>query len=230
MGKALIAASSSQNHLELIGISRNPPLKDLFIPTFTLEEAPLHSLDLLLDVSNFSSLEENLKAALSHNIPIVIGTTQHDEKEFSLMQLTSKKIPVLYSSNFSIGIHLIKSFITQHAALLEESFIDIFETHHLEKKDLPSGTALDFARLFDKKKLLLSIDKKRSKDDIVIHSTRIPFNAGEHTVQFTFQEETLSIHHQIKDRKIYAHGALLAAQFLIKQQKGFYTFSDVFVR
>ena len=218
MGEALIQVSHPLKTFEILSISRSMPL----------ESAPFHTLDILIDVSSFKALEENLTAALTHKLPIVIGTTGLGEKEFSLITRAAKTIPVLYSSNFSIGIHLLKAFILQHAYLLEESFVDIMETHHLEKKDSPSGTALDLAHLFKKKKVILQTPQKRSEEDLVIHSKRLPFHPGEHTVQLTLKDETLSLHHNVKDRKVYAHGALLAAQFLVKQKKGFYSFSDVF--
>lgn len=228
MGKALIEASHSSKTFEVSGISRSNHLKQSHIPLSTLEKTPLNTLDILIDVSSFEALEENLMAAVASNLPIIIGTTNHKEKEFNLMNLASKTIPVLYSSNFSIGIHLLKTFIKEHASFLENCFIDIFETHHLDKKDAPSGTALDLARLFNKKNTTLQSPNKRSEEDLVIHSTRLPSHPGEHTVQLTLKDEILSLHHQVTDRKVYAHGALLAAQFLIKQKKGFYNFSDVF--
>jgi 4-hydroxy-tetrahydrodipicolinate reductase len=229
MGAALVATTLENPSISLLGITRSPlSFQHLSIKAFTLNTAPLDTLDLLIDVSHAHSLEKHLQAALLYKLPIVIGTTSHEEKAFHQMQQASTIIPVLYASNFSIGIHLIKSFITTHLPLLEESFIDILETHHTEKKDMPSGTALDLASLFEKKHLSIHPQAQRSKEDLVIHSRRLPAHPGEHRLHFTFHHETLSLEHHVKDRKVYAEGALLAAKFLMQQQPGFYSFSDVF--
>lgn len=223
MGKALIEATPLS--FEIIGISRFCSSNS----NFTIKTVPLDTLDVLIDFSSYEALEDNLRVAISHHLPIVIGTTNHNEKAFNLMNLASKTVPVLYSSNFSIGIHLLKSFIKEYSCFLENAFIDITETHHTEKKDLPSGTALDLAHIFNNKHTIFHTPHRRSKEDVVIHSVRVPAHHGAHNIQITLKDETLSLNHSVQDRKVYAHGAFLAAQFLITQKNGFYSFSDVFI-
>lgn len=217
MGKALISLSSSPFHMI-----------PLFRQSTHLAQDPFRELSALLDFSHVDALQKNLQQALAYQLPIVIGTTGHTETTWNWMQEASVKIPVLYSSNFSIGITLIKKFIALYAPILNSSYVDIFETHHTEKKDLPSGTALDLARLLSEKEIVCSCPPSRSVEDLIIHPQRLPSRPGAHTVQFAFQDETLSLHHHVLDRKVYAQGALTAVEFLLNKNPGLYSFADVF--
>jgi len=192
-----------------------------------LTQDPFSELEALIDFSHVDTLHENLQKALERRLPLVIGITGHTPHTWEQMEKASLTIPILYSPNFSIGIALIKKFIALHAPLLEKSYIDIFETHHTTKKDLPSGTALDLARMFPHKEINLSSSHPRSQDDLVIHAQRVPGHPGAHTIEFTFPEETLSFHHHAQ-RAAYAQGALMATEFLLGKKPGFYSFADVF--
>ena len=172
------------------------------------KQTPRTSLpcDVLIDVSTPDALLENLSA----NLPIVVGTTGH--VDFYSIENASKKIPVFYSPNFSIGAFLLKRM----AKMLSENFfsdIDIIETHDKRKKDIPSGTAIDL------KKIVPSAN---------IHSLRSGQAFGEHTLIFNSEEERLILTHQAHSRAAYAKGALLAAQYIMKKPPGLYTMDNLF--
>ena len=116
MGNALIATASPEI-FKLHTIVRPTQLEG-GAPACTFETTPFEDIDLLIDFSNAASVEKNIEIAVLHKKPLVIGTTGHTESSFTCMELASKTIPLLYSSNFSIGIFLIKTFITHHLPFL----------------------------------------------------------------------------------------------------------------
>jgi 4-hydroxy-tetrahydrodipicolinate reductase len=218
MGRALIALPPSPL-LQLMPLSKTPSVSD---------ELALPTLHALIDFSHAHATQKHLALALTHQLPLVIGTTGLPPLLFEEIQKAAHNIPILYSANFSIGITLMCHFFTQYAAYLERAYIDIEETHHLEKKDLPSGTALHLASLFHEKRIATTSPISRSSQDLIIHAKRLPNDLGSHTVHCSFPEERLSLHHEVLSRSVYAQGALIAAQFLLKQKSGLYEFSDVF--
>lgn len=162
--------------------------------------------DVLIDVSSPLALEENLSARL----PIVIGTTGHTD--FRLIEDASKRLPIFYASNFSLGAVL----LNQCAALIQKYFpadIDIVETHHSGKKDAPSGTALQLQKTLPNAK---------------VHSIRSGSTVGEHSIFFNAPEEKLTLTHQAHSREAFAKGAILAAKFIVNQPPGLYTMDNLF--
>ncbi len=160
--------------------------------------------DVLIDVSSHEALLENLSA----NKPIVIGTTGH--KDLSPIHRAAKHLPIFYAVNFSLGIALLRKL-----AELAQSFpadIDIIETHHSEKKDAPSGTAL-----------LL----KQTLSTARIHSIRSGKIVAEHTIILNTPEERITLSHQAHTRDVFAKGALAAAHFLIGKPPGLYSMDDL---
>lgn len=162
--------------------------------------------DILIDVSSPEALAENLSAKK----PIVIGTTGHTT--FTLIESASKIFPIFYSPNFSLGIALMRKF-TAELAHRFPSDIDLIETHHLEKKDSPSGTALLLAKAAPNAK---------------IHSIRSGKVIGEHTLIFNNSEEKLTLSHEVHSRQAFARGAIAAAHFLVGKPPGLYSMDNLF--
>jgi 4-hydroxy-tetrahydrodipicolinate reductase len=163
--------------------------------------------------------------------PLVIGTTGHSEEERQQITSASHKIPILYSPNFSLGIALcLKAVAKMGAALYGSSTIDIIETHHLHKKDIPSGTSCALADAIHKGKAFPegSSARERDKQQIVIHSIRSGEVTGEHTVIFECGHERIELKHIAHSRDAFAHGALLGARFLARQPPGLYSIRDLF--
>lgn len=162
--------------------------------------------DVLIDASSPAALLENLSA----NKPIVIGTTGH--LDFTPIEQASKRLPIFYSPNFSIGIALLRK-IGAEVARRFPSDIDLIETHHAQKKDTPSGTALQLARI---------------APNIRIHSLRSGKVIGEHTLIFNTAEERITLSHETHSREAYARGALAAAHFLAGKPPGLYGMDNLF--
>lgn len=162
--------------------------------------------DVLIDVSSPHALEENLSAKK----PIVIGTTGHPD--FSPIQEASKHFPIFYAANFSLGVAILQK-LSRYIAKQFPSDIDLIETHHVAKKDAPSGTALQLAKNLPNAK---------------IHSIRSGNIIGEHTLLFNTPHERITLSHEAHSREAFAKGAILAAQFLFDKEPGLYTMDNLF--
>lgn len=167
-----------------------------------------------IDFSHASATLEYLSAAVALKKPLVLGTTGHDTHMLEEIQKAAKSIPILFSSNFSFGI----DFCKQTALKLAQSLggaaqIHIIETHHITKKDSPSGTALAIAKAAD----------FENKGNIPIHSIREANVIGEHRIFFEWGNERIEIKHEALSRDAFAQGALAGAVFLIDKEPGLYT-------
>jgi 4-hydroxy-tetrahydrodipicolinate reductase len=161
--------------------------------------------DVLIDVSSKEALLENLSAQL----PLVVGTTGHED--LSLLEMAAQHLPIFYAPNFSLGIALLRK-LTAETARLFPADIDIIETHHKMKKDAPSGTALLLAK---------------AVPNATLHSIRAGEIIGEHTVAFTAMEERITLKHEAFGREAFARGALTAARFLCGKPPGLYTMESL---
>lgn len=177
-------------------------------------ESPLDAtqqVDVLIDVSTPSCLSQHLNLAQKAGLPIVIGTTGH--QDLSLFQTAALHIPVFYAPNFSLGFCLLKQLalkLVESAPSLVQ--IDLTETHHTQKKDAPSGSALLLKEaLSSQTSLPLSIESIREGEVI-----------GQHSLSVRFGQEEISLCHTVHDRITFAQGALKAAAFLAKAQVGLY--------
>ncbi|CAM0116974.1 4-hydroxy-tetrahydrodipicolinate reductase [Rhabdochlamydiaceae symbiont of Dictyostelium giganteum] len=183
-------------------------------PLFLLASSILLS-DVVIDFSSPSKLPSLLKECLQTQKPLVIGTTGYSVEEQKELEKASQKIPVFYAPNFSIGMALLMNaldLIKQQAP--QDSLIHITETHHVHKKDTPSGSALLIANGLEQPvSHILSI---RSNEAV-----------GTHHIAFELLGETLSLQHEAHERSIFARGALEAALFLMHKPPGYYTMKDL---
>jgi 4-hydroxy-tetrahydrodipicolinate reductase len=165
----------------------------------------LENHDMVLDFSNKESFLENLKLCIRHKKPVVVGITGFSELELLEIKKASLEIPIFLSSNFSVGISLLKKLLK----MMPEGNYQIKETHHSQKKDSPSGTAIDLAKLLSPSPSITSI----RIDDVI----------GIHEIKFELENESLELTHKAFDRSIFANGALKACSFLSNKTKGMYT-------
>ncbi|MBI3236312.1 MAG: 4-hydroxy-tetrahydrodipicolinate reductase [Chlamydiales bacterium] len=181
----------------------------------TAEEAIANS-DVTIDFSSMQATQGHILAAQKHKKPLVIGTTGLERETLDLIEKASYEIPILHASNFSLGIAICLKMIKHlDARLYQEAQIQILETHHIHKKDSPSGTAIALASTLQTAKRP-QIQSIRSGDAI-----------GEHTLLFEWEGEKILLTHQALDREIFAKGALLAAEFIARQPPGLYTMENI---
>ena len=189
--------------------------------------------DILIDFTTPNSTLLNVKKATIYKTAVVIGTTGMNNNQKNKIKNYSKKIPILMSSNMSLGVNLLFNIVQQAATSLKDSEydIEISETHHKHKVDAPSGTALSLGEYaasgrktaLSKKKVLDRTNNKtiRKKGDIGFSVIRGGEIAGEHTVSFIGESDRIDFTHKANNRSIFVSGAIKAAIFLSKKKNGF---------
>jgi 4-hydroxy-tetrahydrodipicolinate reductase len=181
-------------------------------------DAAFKDCDVAIDFSNASALDEICRAASQHRKALVIGTTGHSSEQRQLIEKTAKSLPVVFASNFSVGVNALFALTQRAAEILRSEFApQIVETHHTKKKDAPSGTA----------KTLGEILKETLGNEIPIESIREGDVVGEHSVSFVGPGERLELTHRAGSREIFARGAVRAAEWVVGKSAGLYSMQDV---
>ncbi len=189
--------------------------------------------DCILDFSNHAGTQSLLTYAAARKLPVVIATTGHTEAELQLIQEAAAAIPVFYSGNMSVGIALLARLAKQTAAMFPDADIEIIESHHNQKLDVPSGTALMLAKAIQQERpdsqLLVGRHEngKRDKKEIGIHSLRMGNTVGIHEVIVNTGCQVITLKHEAQDRSLFAEGGLAAAAFLQGKAPGLYTMDDM---
>jgi 4-hydroxy-tetrahydrodipicolinate reductase len=178
------------------------------------------SVDIIIDFSSPKSSMKILQLAKIKEIPILIGTTGFSEDDFKEIEIASTQIPVLFAPNTSSGIAILKNILNKSRNLFsEDNEFSISETHHIEKKDSPSGTALDLQR---------EIISVYPEAKVAIESYREGNNPGEHTVSINLDNEIIEFTHKAENRSIFALGALKGAVWLTDRPAGLYSMGDIY--
>ena len=189
--------------------------------------------NIIIDFSSPEGTMQMLNFAIKEKIPAVIATTGLNKEQEEKIIEASKIIPIFKSANMSFEVALVKNLLKDLAAKLEDSDIEILETHHNRKADSPSGTAKLFAEAINSgfnepRNIVYGREGKRDKNEIGIASLRGANIVGEHSVKFFSDFETLEITHTAHSRELFASGSLKAAEFLIGKKPGLYNMDDLF--
>ncbi len=198
--------------------------------------ALLEACDVIIDFSAPAATQELCEEALKNTTPLVIATTGFTTHQQNLLTEASKEMPVLYASNMSAGIALLKQLVEKVSATLKDFDIEIVEQHHRHKVDAPSGTALTLGE-FAAKGRGLDLDTvrvsgrdgqigARTKDEIAVMALRGGDIVGRHTVGFYNDGEFLELNHTATSRETFSKGAIRAAKWLVNQESGLYSIND----
>ena len=180
----------------------------------------IKNCDVAIDFSHADATDEICRAALANGKSLVIGTTGHSQEQRTIIEETARSVPVVFASNFSVGVNVLFWLTRKTAELLGQDFRpEIIETHHKMKKDAPSGTAKTLG------KILKTAEKTHR--EILIRSIREGEVVGEHTVLFSGPGERLELTHRAASREIFARGALRAAKWVVGKPPGLYSMQDV---
>jgi len=183
-------------------------------------ESAMRNCDVAIDFSHAGATAEICRAALQHRKPLVIGTTGHSTEQRSTIEETAQSLPIVFASNFSIGVNVLFWLTRKAFDQLGGNFdVAIVETHHTMKKDAPSGTAKTLAEVLKA--------TKKTKGEIPIQSIREGDVVGEHAVIFSGPGERLELTHRAASREIFARGALRAAEWIVSQPPGLYSMQNV---
>jgi len=178
-------------------------------------------VSMAIDFSTPDAVPLNLPQLAERGISVVIGTTGWQAHEANLRPVAEAAgIGVLAAANFSLGVHVFRRVVEDAArrfARLADVGAWIHEAHHAAKRDAPSGTALT---------LRASMIEAGYSRDIDVSSTRAGWIPGTHTVGFDGLSETVTLTHTVRDRAVFAHGALEAARWLTGR-RGWFTVADM---
>lgn len=190
----------------------------------------------VVDFSHHSCVPALVAKAAERGLPYVIGTTGLTADEQSTVDAAARRIPVVQSGNYSLGVNLLVEFVQKAAAALGSDYdIEVAEMHHRHKKDAPSGTALMLAKAAAAGRGV-SDDfvfgrhgdvGERPVGEIAIHALRGGSVVGDHTVMFAGDLERVELTHRAQDRAAFAAGALRALAWARGRPAGAYTMRHV---
>lgn len=192
----------------------------------------LKKADVGIEFSTPHSVIKNIQKAFEHQLPLVVGTTGWYEQLEEIKSLCKKQNGSLfYASNFSLGVNLffkVNSYLAEWMNKYPEYEVSMEEIHHIHKLDKPSGTAISLAnQILEKieRKKNWSITEKKP-ETLFIQDVREGEVPGTHIVRYTSGIDDIEIMHKAHNRKGFALGAVIAAEFL-HNKKGIYTMSDL---
>jgi 4-hydroxy-tetrahydrodipicolinate reductase len=177
-----------------------------------LDSAP--AFDVCIDFSLPDGFDRIVDVCQARGAALVSGTTGLDDAQRAALGRAAGRIPVLWASNFSLGVAVLAELVRRASAALPEWSIDIVESHHVHKKDAPSGTAL-------------TLGAATGRPDVHYASLRAGDIVGEHTVQFTGLGERIELTHRATHRDLFARGALEAAARLAGRPAGRHSIAEV---
>lgn len=189
--------------------------------------------DVCLDFSGVGALPHVIAYVKRTKTPLVSGTTGLTEPDFAALHELSALVPVIWTANYSTGVAVLRRMLREYAQVLADWDKEIVELHHNQKVDAPSGTAKLLLEALDPDSNALVVHGreglcgKRKKEEIGVFSLRGGTVAGEHTVCFFGEDETLEFTHKAASRKVFASGALRAAEALTEKPAGWYSLEDL---
>lgn len=198
----------------------------------------LAAADAVIEFSTPASAISNMTTCFEAGVPVVVGTTGwYDKAEEVKKKCSASHGGLFYASNFSIGVNLFFNLNEELARMMNkyaEYNVAMEEIHHIHKLDAPSGTAITLAngilKNVDRKKKYITIEKDArpsgASDELVIHAKREGEVPGTHIVKYQSAIDDIEIMHKAHNRKGFALGAVLAAEFM-KGKKGIYGMNDL---
>ena len=189
--------------------------------------------DIAIEFTGPGTAYNNISRCLDAGLPVVSGTTGWTDRLDELKnRCTREGLSLFYASNFSLGVNILFHLNKQLARIMEryEQYdVDLTEVHHTQKVDAPSGTALNLAGDIlreIKRKQTWSMSGKGPKEELKIESKREGSIPGIHEIHYDSEHDEIILRHSAKDRRGFALGAVMAAEFL-KNKKGFFSMEDL---
>jgi 4-hydroxy-tetrahydrodipicolinate reductase len=212
MGQAIAASIAERPDLALAGMwARGGDLEEI-----------VAAADVVIDFSLPEGTGEVVAASVRHNKPLVCGVSGLSDAQLDALQAASRTIAVVYDRNMSLGIAVLEHSVREAAQSLGLDFdVQISETHHVHKKDAPSGTALKLGEAIAEARGQSNTDSVRFE---VERRGEVP---GDHDVVMSSPTERLTFSHSVTTRQVFADGALRAARWAVDRDAGLYGMRDV---
>lgn len=243
MNIALLGYGKMGREIEAVAKDSNHSVKAIIDPSCadaTCKEISADSVkgaDVCIDFTQPECALENIRKLSALKKNIVIGTTGwHSQLDEAKKIVKGSGTGLVYAANFSVGVNLFYRIVGNASKMvgsLDDYDVLAYELHHKMKKDSPSGTAKSISEIimqnFKKKKKVNygMLNRQPENDELHFASVRGGSIPGTHTVLFDSQADTIELTHTARNRRGFASGAILAAEWL-KGKKGFYNFSDIF--
>ena len=251
MGGKIISLISKSEDIKLVGaleVARHPIIgrdigqglglgKTGIIVSDKLSDC-IEQADVVIDFTNHEASLNYLKVAKEKNTAIVIGSTGFSAGETQEIKELTKKTRCVLTPNMSVGVNVMLKILEYCAGIFKDDYdVEIIEAHHHLKKDAPSGTAMQMAKVIadklgrDMEKSLVysrrGLIGERTKKEIGIQTIRAGDIVGDHTVIFGGVGERLEFIHRAHSRDNFAKGAIRAALWIVNQENGLYDMQDV---
>jgi 4-hydroxy-tetrahydrodipicolinate reductase len=220
MGKALIRLCKDDPRFHLVAAVTGRNVLPIEADCLVLSVSQLTKLpdcDVLIDFSQPEAFNEVVSFCSTRKISLISGTTGISDIQRQHMCDLAQNVPALWASNFSVGVAVLNDLVERAAKALSNWSVEITETHHIHKKDAPSGTALTLGKAVQAGGGKTPSYTSHREGEII----------GDHTVQLTGAGEFIQLRHNALDRDIFAQGALEAAARIYQKPAGLYQFSDL---
>ncbi|KAF1711673.1 4-hydroxy-tetrahydrodipicolinate reductase [Pseudoxanthomonas sacheonensis] len=220
MGEALLRLCAEQGGCQVVAaVTRKSPAQRVIdgVPFFAAKElSGVPAFDVAIDFSLPEGFDPVLDLCVVRGAALVSGTTGLSDAQRAALDEAAKSIPLVWASNFSLGVAVLTELVERAAAALPGWDCDVVEAHHSQKKDAPSGTALTLGEAAAANGAKVNYASLRAGDIV-----------GEHTVQFTGLGERLELVHRAGNRDIFARGALHAASRIAGKPAAAYRVRDL---
>ncbi len=240
MKVAILGAAGRMGHMLCDLVDRSEEL-ELVAKCDVREEYPRTwpaETEAVIDFTFHEAVPANITKAAEDGVVYILGTTGLTDEEQAVVDAAAKKIPVVQSGNFSLGINLLLGLVRKASEILGVEYdCEVVEMHHRHKKDAPSGTALMLAKAaadgrgqdFDDVSVFgrEGIVGERPQGEIAVHALRGGSVIGDHTVMFAGDVERVELVHKAQSREAFAAGALRAALWAADKAPGLYNMRDV---
>ena len=234
-GSEVVTELRERGH-DALALSREPTddQRDIADLAAVLDES---DPDALIDFTVPEATTDHAAVAAEAGVPLVVGTTGFDEDGLAALTNAAREIPVLRASNFARGVHALREIVQAGVEALPDYDIELTETHHSGKRDAPSGTArtllddIDAARGERGERLDRTHGREgkheRDPAEIGVHVRRAGNVRGEHEVLLAGNDELLTLTHRAESRRVFAAGAVDAAEAVAGRPAGEYEFTEV---
>jgi len=233
-GSEIVAEADDRGH-DVVGIAReSATVEGIAVRPSGELEATLAGADAAIDFSVPESSVEGAALAAAAGVPYVVGTTGFDEAGLGALREASEAVPVLKASNFARGVRTLLRLVEAGVEALPEYDVELTETHHSGKLDAPSGTANSILDAVDGARGE-ELDRthgregehRREESEVGVHVRRAGTVRGEHELLLAGNDEVLALSHRAESRRVFAAGAVDAAEWLEGRAPGWYSFDDV---
>lgn len=241
MGRAVCAAAEKESEYEIVAgvdmLADSAPA--MGFPIYSNIGKVTEKADVIVDFSRPDALPMLLHYAQANRLPLVLASTGYNKNDKLSIEYAAENIPIMCSSNMSLGVNVLKMLSATASSALSGSFdIEIIEKHHSQKVDAPSGTAMmladavntaaggDLEYVYDRHERSMP----RPKKELGLHAVRGGSITGDHTVLFAGQDEVIELTHRAYSRNIYALGALKAVSYIVKMPNGLYDMSSLLTK